>query len=184
MTSSSKEVRASAFILEDEEGRERGGLSIEDGEPKLRLRDDAGRTRVLADISKGNPRLLITDEAGASRIGIDCYADGPSLFVSDSNGDVRIGLDYTDRDGMASISLSQGKQKTRVSLRVYADGRSSVTIWGDDNTIRAHLQVDDADEGSVLIAEAEGKVGFAGSAGALMLLRNSETKIIEAGKGE
>lgn len=174
----SRELRATAFILEDVEGRERGGLSVEEGEPRLRLIDESGNTRVLADISEGNPRLLITDANGVTRLGVDCYEDGPSFFMNDGGGDLRIGIDFSEKVGEATIAMADGTKKTKISLRVSGEKRSSVTIWGADNTIRAHLQVDESDSGSVLIAEAAGKVGFVAGAGTLMLLRDGEVKII------
>ncbi len=171
MTKKPGVLRASAFVLEDDEGRDRGGLSLNEGsEPQLCLKDESGRTRVLADIHESNPRLMMTDETGVTRVGLD--------------GDVRIGLDFDQENGDAIISLVDENQVTRLSLSVSPTRGPTVTIWGRDETSRLHLEIDDTDAGSVLLAEAQGKVGFMAGIGNLMLLKDGKLKTVQVGDGE
>jgi hypothetical protein len=61
-----EQIRARAFILEDEKGESRAALSV----------------------TKGGPGLLLLDEKGESRAGLRVFKDGPSLVLFDDNGKV------------------------------------------------------------------------------------------------
>ncbi|MCX5733131.1 MAG: hypothetical protein NTW68_02220 [candidate division NC10 bacterium] len=81
-----KVIRATQFILEDENGKPRAGLSMSKDGPRLTLADETGRPRAWLGVSKVGPRLVLADETGNPRVGLGVDKAGPGLVLFDENG--------------------------------------------------------------------------------------------------
>lgn len=93
-----KQIRANAFILVDEDGRERASLTLLKEGPALGLNDEDGKLRALLSTDKDGASLGLYDENGKVRVGLTSRKDAPGLFLLDANGKVRAGLGV-DKDG-------------------------------------------------------------------------------------
>ncbi|MGB2866765.1 MAG: hypothetical protein WBC05_25765 [Sedimentisphaerales bacterium] len=82
-----KVIRAGSFILEDENGKARAGLSVLKTGPALQLYDENGKARASLSVLKTGPGLLLFDENGKNRVmqAVD-DKDGPMLALFDKNG--------------------------------------------------------------------------------------------------
>ena len=72
----SKIVRAKAFVLEDEKGRTRAGLTVSEDGPILGLHDESEKVRALLCITKVGPALALLDENGKKRIELNVSRTG------------------------------------------------------------------------------------------------------------
>jgi len=84
-----KEIRAKAFVLEDENGKVRAGLSVFRDVPSLKLSDEYGKTRAALTVIKNGPWLALYDEKGQGRAGLGVLKDSPHLTFFDENGNDR-----------------------------------------------------------------------------------------------
>ena len=57
-----KEIRATSFIVVDENGKDRAVLNVSDGGPGLILKDENGKNRIVLNITKDKTGLTIYDE--------------------------------------------------------------------------------------------------------------------------
>jgi len=81
-------VRANKFVLEDENGKARAILTVDEDGPRLSLLDDAGKPRAALGVT----------------------ADGPMLALLDANGKVRAGLAVVKgRSGLALYDEAEKK---------------------------------------------------------------------------
>lgn len=107
-----KVIRASKFILEDENGRTRATLGVTEDGPSLGLYDETGKNRAALRVVSNGTALCVIGENGKT---------GATLFV----GEQGPGLGLYDEDG-----------KTRAALTVLKDGPGLVlademgkTVW-------------------------------------------------------
>jgi len=99
------ELRARAFILEDENGKRRAILSLfADGSPALSLYDANGKTRALLTMdTDGNPALGLFDANQKAGAMLNVFTDGgPALSLSDANGKARTKLGVL-KDGTSAL---------------------------------------------------------------------------------
>jgi len=82
-----KEIRANAFIVEDETGKSRAWLGVDENGPKLSLLDATGKPPAELGATKPGPGLLLQDENGNPRAMLSVGPrDGPTLLLLDANG--------------------------------------------------------------------------------------------------
>ena len=79
-------IRTQRIVIVDASGRERMGLGMVDGVPRLMLLDHDGRTRLeLGLLDDGAPRLSFLDPHEKMRLELGAPADGsPALVVLDA----------------------------------------------------------------------------------------------------
>jgi hypothetical protein len=61
------EVRTRRLVLEDDTGRERAVLQMQNGQPVFRMLDDQGHARIQIDLIDGEPEFRIQDAGGEIR---------------------------------------------------------------------------------------------------------------------
>jgi len=79
-------VRATSFVLLDDQGRDRAKLEMGLGGPWLWLMDENGRGRILLTVDKDGSKLTLLDENGKIRIGLAVDKYSPGLILLDENG--------------------------------------------------------------------------------------------------
>lgn len=105
-----KEIRASSFVLVDENGKTRGGLVFNhNGWPTLELWDENGLGRAALFVSKDGPGLALRDENGKNRLAMILVKDAPGLLLYDENGKVRANLIFLNNRPMLELNDKNGK---------------------------------------------------------------------------
>lgn len=93
---STSEIRASAFILVDEQGVPRAHLAMQGGgqlsRPRLLFTDAAGRTNVLLVAGTRFSSLSLRDSQGQARMDLSQKEDESTLMMTGGNGKLRVGL--------------------------------------------------------------------------------------------
>ena len=106
--STSKEIHANSFILEDANGKPRASLGMDEDGLELRLRyengnigaalclhdekmvlslsDNSGKQRAVLGVTKNMPLLCLYDEKEEPRATLAVLADGPHLVLRDEKG--------------------------------------------------------------------------------------------------
>jgi hypothetical protein len=92
-------VRAQQFLLVDENGKRRAGLTVnqmgaglffldENGKPRamLGMEDKAAPGLIFGMEDKAGPALLLADENGKPRAWLSVSKDGPGMGLLDANG--------------------------------------------------------------------------------------------------
>ena len=138
-----KVIRANSFIVEDENGKPRATLGMNDGVAMLALYDENGKTRVTLDakpalnLTGGNGRLLASllssedgpafllfDQAGnGSGVQLRAAKVGPSMNLSDENGRIRAVV------GNASTISEEGRTTPYPTSSVILLGTEGNVIW-------------------------------------------------------
>jgi hypothetical protein len=105
-----KEIRANRFILEDENGKPRGGLAVEKGSTVLFLLDENGKSRACLAAAKDGPMLSLYDENGKPRAWLAAVMDGSMLSLYDEDGKPRADLTLSSKYGPhLSLTDENGK---------------------------------------------------------------------------
>ena len=81
-------VRAGAFVLVDDQGRERAQLGMGSDGPALELYDAQGKVRIGLSLIDDEPGLALLDAQGKSRIRLLLTGAGPTLVLVDAQGKV------------------------------------------------------------------------------------------------
>lgn len=115
-----KEIRANRFTLEDENGKDRATLSVDEDGTMLMLRDENGKGRTVLSVSKDGQGLLLYNEIGKNSAGLVVTKKGPMLMLNDGNGQLRARLAVLE-DG-AGLRLYDESRKPRVELHVSKEG--------------------------------------------------------------
>ena len=89
-TPGQNEVRASRFLLVDENGKGRAAFWLKDGVPALDLCDENGAVRGSFAVSKEGPHLYLFDQTGKHRGDFSVSKDGPLLALYDETGKSRV----------------------------------------------------------------------------------------------
>jgi hypothetical protein len=98
------EIHAKKFVLEDQNGRTRASLEINDLGPTLALKDENGKDRVLLSIWKEtNPCLHLIDDRGIYRVSVS--ASGPNMILRDEQSFA--GFIISADNGGSEISMSE-----------------------------------------------------------------------------
>lgn len=160
-----REVRATAFILEDAHGTVRARLSMGEDGPQLVLLDETGTPRAGLGVDKDGPDLTLADENGKIRAMLVVTKDGPRLALWDENDKIRAMLNVTKLG--PHLALWDENDKLRAWLDVDKDG-PRLTLRDEKGTGRASLgasQTKTRDgktitypESTLLLCDAEGKV--------------------------
>jgi hypothetical protein len=129
-------LRARAFVLEDDDGRPRGGLSVTEYGSALALFGLNGDVQATLSLSQEGPSLTLFDANAKERVTLRASKDAPSLKLADSSGATRAALAVTA--DMPVLSLLDAAGKTRATLGTSAD-RSTLSLSDANGTARATL---------------------------------------------
>lgn len=126
-------IRARAFILEDDQGRTRGGLRITDEQPGLFLVDENGKECVSLFMLREGPMLLLQDRRNDKpRIGLSVLKNIPSIVIFDENGVPCVWLSMTENNPELillknNIGVSVMVNETGSALTMY--DKNGKKIW-------------------------------------------------------
>lgn len=104
-----KEVRARAFILEDENGRAVATLITERGGTVLRLCDAKGDARAMLSVTNDGPSLGLFDENDHLRAALVAHKAGSGMMLHDENGKTRIGAAVLKDDARICFWKADGQ---------------------------------------------------------------------------
>ena len=122
-----KEVRARKILIEDENGKMRAWLGVNNDGPALSLWDEKGTPRAWLTVGHYGPRLSLWDEKGKTRAKLDVGIDGPTLLMWDEKLNVRAKL-VADPDG-PSLELHDEKGRTRFAAgKTWIESQDGKTI--------------------------------------------------------
>jgi hypothetical protein len=121
-------VGGSGLILYDENGTVRATLGADKDGSRLTLFDENGKTRAVLGADKDAPRLIMFDETGTYRAVLIAFKDAPRLALFGERGydDPRVTL-IALKDG-SYLALSDEKGKTRAVL----SGSPNLTLFDPD----------------------------------------------------
>ena len=111
-----KILRATAFVLVDDQGRVRGEMKMIASGPELRLADENGKARAELIACKDGPVLALSDENGKARVGLSVVKDGPGLVMLDENGKTRAFLN-TAKNMPGLVMLDENGKVIWAALR-------------------------------------------------------------------
>jgi len=118
-------VRASAFVLVDEEGRERAVLSMLPDGVGLALKDPKGIERLTVGrvVMPHVPQeeawgLMVRDAAGMDRCTVGMAGDGPGLAIWDEKGIMRIGVGAGGPDQGVGMTLRDAAGTERIGIGI------------------------------------------------------------------
>ena len=112
-------IRATKFVLVDENGQQRATLGIENGGPALVLEDTNGRGVVQLQVPKipDKPSLYLSDPRESARVELAMTMNGPVLHFTDKTG-TRVRLAANELNApLAAIYDDEGKQLFKVSAK-------------------------------------------------------------------
>ena len=110
-----KVIRANEFILEDQNGQTRVGLTVTPDGPVLLLLDEKGKISIGLSVDKDGPSLILGDETGTPRTVLAVDKSGSGLSLRDESGTARAIL-AVDKS-QPSLILGDETGKVRVSRR-------------------------------------------------------------------
>ena len=113
-------IRARVFILEDENGKTRGGLAVVNDLVSLSLYDDKGNTRAAVSANKDGSAVALHDEEGERRAALGVTKGGPQLTLWDEKGKYGAWV-RVDNDG-SWLGLYDENGEPRAALGVTKDG--------------------------------------------------------------
>jgi hypothetical protein len=105
-----KEIRASRFIVEDENRKPRVVLAVTPNGPELRQYDKNANERIHLGMNKDIAILSLNDENQQLSSILSASKNGPRLLLSDENGNIRALL-WVNKSG-PNLSLSDENGKT------------------------------------------------------------------------
>ena len=143
-----KEVRATSFVLEDENGKTRASVGMGKDGPGLWLWDENAKPRVMLVATKDGSVLWLHDGNGKGRAVLSASDDSPMLSLYDENDKTRARLAVI-KEG-AGLALSDENGKDRAALGVAKDG-PGLSLWDENGKPSATL-------GASKSTTADGKV--------------------------
>jgi hypothetical protein len=101
-----KEIRAKAFVVEDENGKGRIMLNVAEDGPILALFDEKGKIRAGLGVAKTGLWLWLYEENTKPRAALGISPSGPGLTLYDENTKPRAALSV-DKDGPIMVLLDE-----------------------------------------------------------------------------
>jgi hypothetical protein len=138
-----KEIRANKFVLEDENGKARGILTMGGEGPALILNDGSERARATLSIYKEGPGLALYDENSAGCVMLDVFNEGAKLRMFDQKGMPRLrllagkagpALQLVDETG--NLRFVAGREATQTpDGKIITYPESSLLLFGADGNV-------------------------------------------------
>jgi len=88
VTGTANQIRASDFLLVDENGRARAELGIIKDGTRLAIYDENGQTHAALVVTKDGSHIALHDENGEIRALLSVTKEGPVLALLDEDGEV------------------------------------------------------------------------------------------------
>ena len=88
VTGTASQIRASSFLLVDENGRARAELGIIKDGTRLAIYDESGKTHAALVVTRDGSHIALHDENGEIRALLSVTKEGPVLALLDENGEV------------------------------------------------------------------------------------------------
>ncbi len=119
-------IRAKMFILEDEQGRDRGAFWADSIGPKLIMFGESGLPCVTLSVKKNEPSLTLYDEKSDATLTLSVSKDGRGLLLRDERGEIRLELSLAalgprivmyDENGNVHIAMILDKTQPKVILQ-------------------------------------------------------------------
>jgi hypothetical protein len=123
-------VKASRFVVIDDEGRTRARLGmLPDGGASLWLLDDKENERVEVYVSReGDAGTVLKDAQGYERASLSLLSgETPAMVLTDDDEKIRTVLDVRS-DGSPGLEFRDAAGKEKVVLGVLADGSPALTL--------------------------------------------------------
>ncbi len=138
-------VVARMLVLQDEQGRERGRLTVTEAGPCLVLLDESSQPRLeLGQISvTAQPHegtdwwgLALHDATGTNRFTCGAQADGSGsgMGVWDNQGTLRYGLGFTDK-GNGGLTMNDTQGRPRFGIGMAPSTGYSMGFQGEDGEV-------------------------------------------------
>ena len=151
-----KEIRASSFLLVDENGKPRAELSVYKNGPSLVLADENFNPRAMLYVDKNVPRLELLDENNKPRAEFTTGKDGPVLRLRDENENVRAALTLFKNDPM--LMMLDENKKAHVKIYSDKDG-AGLSVLDENGNPRSVLGVYQNHPG-LMLSDENGNVRF------------------------
>ena len=175
-------IRASAFVLVDDKGRERGALKMTPDGPTLYLYDENEKPRAALTAIKVGPGLALFDEKGTPRAGLTVTELGPALVLIDENGKPRALLAVSKAGPMLSLRDENGKPIAGPPMLPAIGGgaRGGYAGVGEGHWIKKNI-----DRGSFILLEDSSlwKIDPLDKINASLWLPLSDITVIESSSG-
>jgi hypothetical protein len=135
-----KIIRANEFILEDQNGKSRAFLSINNGWPRLMMTDQNEKVRTILDVGEHGPGLALLDQKGNVRTLLSVETYRPYLRMADGNGNVRTrlsveadgpSLEMYDQNGNCRATVGTNQTSTPDGKTI-SFTESSIRLFGPD----------------------------------------------------
>lgn len=124
-------VRASRFLVVDDQGRTRGSLGITGEGPVLELVDPGGTYLARLETAARGPELRLDGPEGQLRLGLgDVVREGAGLSLYDASDRLRLGLAYSGVSG-TNLVLADDAGRVRLGLTVDSAGPYAVLLGPD-----------------------------------------------------
>ena len=127
-------LRASALVIEDENGKPCATLGMGNHGLELSLWDEIGTGKICAmlRVAEEGPMLVLSDENGVPRLHLDVTKDGPAVSLHNEIGRDCAGL-WMGKEG-PMLGLSDDNGNPRIHLEVTRDGlglhdENGMVIW-------------------------------------------------------
>ena len=135
-----KEIRASRFVLEDENGNMRAALGINNSQPTFVMTDEDGIDRIGLVVTKdGSGGLVLKDKNRNARAGLfNVNKFGPSLMLNNESGEPCVSIEASPKG--SAVRLTDVNAKQRLTLQV-VEMRPAVSLLDTNGKLRILLGV-------------------------------------------
>ena len=90
-----KIIRATMFVLEDDQGRERGAFWADSNGPKFHLIYENGLPGIIISVKNNGTVLTLYDEKSEASIALSITEEGQGILFRDGNSGIRFELSLT-----------------------------------------------------------------------------------------
>jgi hypothetical protein len=103
-----KEVHATNYVLDDNDGKTRAQFFMSEDGPVLRLNDEKGIGRAILFVHDDGEGLSLFDENNRVRASLSLIQKVPVVFLYDESDNARVKLYYSEKTG-PGVSLEDDK---------------------------------------------------------------------------
>jgi hypothetical protein len=111
LTAANQKVEPKSFIVQDDQGKERGRLSMGKDGPVFQYTDENGKMRGGLEMTRDGIALRFLDEQGRLHTGLSVEREGLAIVSSDRNGKLLVGTNGIQNN--SGVLLVPEKEKTK-----------------------------------------------------------------------
>ncbi len=136
-------VRATRFVVEDENGKDCAMFYVSENGPALTMLDENRNYRVMLTVVKEGPALAMLDESGKNCVMMYGSTSGSTLKMSHKNGKARVTLGtldtgpcltMADKNGKDRVILGSGKKESPDGTQTILP-ESTLMMFGPDGEV-------------------------------------------------